>query len=307
MPQRKTLISSALLAVILLAPVTPGTARAHDSETPHTHAEGEAEALAEGEGEEEEESLEGTFGFQKGPTKGALGRWAEVAIPENFLFTGEEGTKQLMEAMGNVVTHRELGTIVDDQLMVVFEFDEVGYVEDDEGSDLDADAMLKSMRESQTEANKILTARGQSALEINRWHMKPKYDEKTNNLEWATVVRELSTGNESVNYNVRLLGRRGVMEVTLLVSPEDVERELPKFRTLLAGFGFTQGEDYAAFRKGDKVAEYGLAALVTGGALGVAAKSGLLGRLWKFLLVGALALGAGIKRLFGGGKAKDQE
>ncbi len=285
---RKTLIPSAMLAVVLLAQA-PATARAHDTGTPHTHEEGE-----------ETGSLEGSFGFEAGPTKGRLGKWAEVDVPEGFVFTGEQGTKELMEAMGNIATGRELGTIADENLMVIFEFDEVGYIKDDEGDDLDADAMLKAMREGQAEANKILTTRGHSALEINRWHMKPKYDEATNNLEWAPIVRELTTGGESVNYNVRLLGRRGVMEVTLLVTPEEVERELPKFRKLLAGFAFTQGEDYASFRKGDKVAEYGLAALVTGGALGVAAKSGLLGRLWKFLLVGALALGAGIKKLFGG-------
>jgi uncharacterized membrane-anchored protein len=249
--------------------------------------------------------MENPFDFEDGPMEGQLGRWAKVKVAEGYSFTGAKGSRALMEQMGNVATNRELGTIVSDDLMVIFEFDEVGYIKDDDRDALDAEAMLKSMREGQREANKILTARGHSALEINRWHMKPRYDEATNNLEWAPVVRELNGGAESVNYNVRLLGRRGVMEVTLLVKPEEVENALPHFRELIKGFAFTSGEDYASFRKGDKVAEYGLAALVTGGALAVAAKSGLLGRLWKFLLVGVLALGAGIKRLFGGGKSQE--
>ncbi len=77
---------------------------------------------------------------------------------------------------------------------------------------------------------------------------------------------------------------------------------MPEFRRLIAGHSFTAGQDYGSYRSGDKVAEYGLAALAAGGALALAAKTGLLAKFWKLIVAGVVALGAGIKRMFGGAK-----
>jgi len=67
-----------------------------------------------------------------------------------------------------------------------------------------------------------------------------------------------------VNYNTRLLGRKGVMEVSLVVDPEKLSATMPAYQALLKDYDFKQGERYAEFRQGDKIAKYGLAALVTG-------------------------------------------
>ncbi len=50
------------------------------------------------------------------------------------------------------------------------------------------------------------------------------------------------------------------------------------------------------------MAEYGLTALVAGGAGVVAAKTGLLAKFWKFIVAGVVAIGAFFKRIFGFGK-----
>ena len=121
---------------------------------------------------------------------------------------------------------------------------------------------------------------------------------------------QASTGGVSINYNTRLLGRRGVMEVVLVVGPDQLEATLPLFKGLLKSFAFKEGERYAEYREGDKLAEYGLAALVTGGAVAVAAKTGLLakligmlakaGKALVLLVIGALAaLKKAIGSLFG--------
>jgi len=52
--------------------------------------------------------------------------------------------------------------------------------------------------------------------------------------------------------------------------------------------------------KGDKVAQYGLAALVVGGAAAVAVKSGIFKWLWKVILVVGVAVAAFLKSLFAG-------
>lgn len=245
-------------------------------------------------------------GMVEGPTKVRLGINAELFVIEGDVFGDAAVAKRLLEQGGNLISGREMGILLGREASVIFEFDEVGYVKDDDKDQLDADKMLETLREGQDRANEELKRLGRPELELPGWQVKPHYDEVTHNLEWAPLVRNKQTGKETVNYNVRILGRRGVTEATLLVSPDKFEAQLPWFRAALKGFSYVAGEDYASFRQGDRIAEYGLAALVTGGVVAVAAKSGLLARLWKFILVGLIALGTGIKRLFGGGETKAQ-
>ena len=88
------------------------------------------------------------------------------------------------------------------------------------------------------------------------------------------------------------------MQATLVADPEEFSLILHDFRSLLAGYEFQTGHRYAEFREGDKIAEYGLTALVVGGAAAVAAKTGLLSKIWKFLVAGVLVLAAFFKKLF---------
>lgn len=237
--------------------------------------------------------------WQQGPSVGSLGDLAEVKIPGGYVFAGAADTKLLMEAMRNPVSNRELGFVAPAKLewFVVFEYDDVGYIRDDEKSSLDSDAMLESLKAGTEASNKERQRRGWPTLRIVGWEQKPHYDEATHNLEWA--IRGESEGGLLVNYNTRVLGRGGVMRVTLVTDPATLSATLPKFKTVLAGFDFQQGQKYAEFRQGDKIAQYGLSALVVGGASAVAVKSGALKWLWKVGVVAVLAALAFFKKLFG--------
>lgn len=261
-----------------------------------TPAPAEEEAVAPDEGEGADEPL--PPGMTEGPAKVKIGSNGDLQLPAGVIFGDAKVAKDILERSGNLTNGQEVGILLNGESSVIFEFDPVGYVKDDDKEALDADKMLSSLRETQEEANEELKSRGLDELELTGWQVKPHYDQATHNLEWAPLVLNKKNNHQTVNYNVRILGRRGVMEVTLLVSPEKFDAELPKFRETLKGFTFTQGEDYMSWVKGDKVAEYGLAALVTGGAVAVAAKSGLLGKLLKPLLIGLAALGAAVKNLF---------
>jgi uncharacterized membrane-anchored protein len=101
-----------------------------------------------------------------------------------------------------------------------------------------------------------------------------------------------------INYNVRVLGRNGVMSVELVGSPEAVAAAMPKFRTLLAGFSYASGNKYAEFKPGDKIAKYGLTALITGGSAAVLLKTGILQKFLKFIIIGVAAVGAAVAKFF---------
>lgn len=239
--------------------------------------------------------------WQGGPSKADLGEVAEIQVPAGFNFAGPEDARVLLEAMGNPTSGREMGVLVPNSgdWFVVFEFNDIGYVKDDEKDKLDAEAILARIRSGNQEANEERRRRGWSTLEILGWEQAPRYDPRTHNLEWA--VRGKSDEGRVVNYNTRLLGRGGVMEASLVVGPEQLAATLPAFKGLLGKYAYKPGHRYAEFRSGDKIAQYGLAALVAGGAAAAAAKSGLLAKLfaklWKILVVAVVAVGSMFKKI----------
>ena len=235
--------------------------------------------------------------WQTGPSIGNLGDTGAVHVPAGYAFAGANDTRIIMEAMHNPTSGKELGLVssTGDDWFVVFEFDDVGYVRDDEKNSLDAEALLQSIKAATEEANKERQRRGWPPMAIIGWEQQPRYDESTHNLEWA--IRGESESAPVINYNTRLLGRRGVMEVTLVTDPANLSQTLPKFKTMLAGFDFNEGQKYAQVGPGDKIAEYGLTGLIVGGGTAVLVKTGMFKWLWKVIIAIGIAVSAFIKKL----------
>ena len=249
-------------------------------------------------GSEGEESPVSKVNWQKGPCGVDLGKVAEVRVPEGHIFAGAADMKTVMEALQNFPHGDEVGFIADPagDLALIFRYDEAGYVKDDEKGSLDADAMLKSIKEGNEQANEERKKRGWGEIHVVGWDKPPYYNDKTHNLEWA--IRGKGDNGEVVNFQTRLLGRNGYMKVTLVSSPERFEEALQKFRNIESGFTYKQGYRYAEYRQGDKVAKYGLSALVVGGAAAAAAKGGMFKGLWKLLVAGGAAALVYLKNLF---------
>jgi uncharacterized membrane-anchored protein len=241
-----------------------------------------------------------------GPIRGALGAEAEVSVPAGCGFLGSDQVGRFMEATENPASGLERGVVLctlargSDYWFVVFSFDPSGYVRDDERGSLDSDAILAALRRGTAEGNRLRAQRGWVPLTLDGWQRTPFYDVNTNNLTWATIGRADTA--RMVNHSVRLLGRRGVMHADLVVSPQGYGEAVGLFASLLGGFSYSQGNRYAEWHAGDRVAAYGLTALIAGGAGAIAVKTGLLAKFWKLIVAGAVALAAGVKSLFGRGK-----
>lgn len=247
--------------------------------------------------------------FQKGPCDGDLGPQAHVAVPEGFYFLDGKSARKLLELNQNLTSGTELGALwhadtLGDSWWVFFEFSADGYVKDDE-KDLDADELMEGFQDGQEAANAERKKRGWPEMQLLGWHKPPFYDPKTNNLTWSKLIE--SEGERTINWSTRLLGREGVMSVDLVLGPERLETALPAFATLLEGYEFKASHRYAEFTAGDKVAEYGLAALVAGGAGALALKTGLFAKLIKFIWVPLLAAAAWLKKLFTGNKKPNED
>lgn len=241
-----------------------------------------------------------------GPATADMDGIAEIKIPDKYRFANGDDTRKIMELYGNPPTDIEAGYLEPENgnWFIVFEFDETGYIKDDEKNSLDADAILKSIRQGTEESNKWRKEKGMPDLTILGWQKKPSYNPETNNLEWA-IINE-SSGSKNVNYNIRFLGRKGVMSVIVVADEQGLNTAVAAANKLLKTYTFTEGNKYSEFTKGDKIAEYGLAALIAGGAGAAAIKTGLLQKFWKFIVAGLVAAGAGIKRLFTGKKSSGE-
>jgi uncharacterized membrane-anchored protein len=238
--------------------------------------------------------------WQKGPCKASLGSEGILTVPKGYRFTGQAGTRKMLEAMQNPVKDAEVGLLFSDEesWIVIFEWHDVGYVSDEEKGKLDPDAILKSIREGTEHANQQRKSKGWAPVEVVGWQQQPNYDSESKNLQWAVLGR--SEREEIVNYNTRILGRRGYMSANLVADPKQLKEAVPAYKSILKAFSYNTGGGYAEFRKGDKIAQYGLTALITGGAAAVAIKSGLLPKLLKGLGVAVVAGLAGLKKMFGG-------
>jgi uncharacterized membrane-anchored protein len=264
-------------------------------------------AIATGSQAQEEPIL----GWTRGPGTAPIGsNLAEIDLTDAYVFLDADDSQRFMELNRNPVSGAELATVApisqESNWFIIFEWEDSGYVPDDEKDSLDADAMLESIRTGTEAANKERRERGWPTMSIVGWHEMPHYDARTNNLSWAIVGR--GDGGDTINRITKLLGRRGVMTATLVASPDELPAAIPEVDTLLDSYRFRPGSTYAEFVPGkDKLAKYGLTALVVGGAGAALVKSGLLAKIWKPLVVALAAAGAGIKRFFFGGRSSKHD
>ena len=233
----------------------------------------------------------------QGPTNVSLAGRATLKIPKGFRFLEAKGAQEFLKKTGNRPSGQETGLLMhtQDEWWVILEFEETGYVKDDEKKELDADKLIASYRQATESMNEARQERGTPPILIVGWHVAPNYNDITKNLEWS--VEAESGGEKFVNYNVRLLGRKGVTKVTLIEDRTHVDATLPLFREILRSHQYSGGESYAEYRQGDRIAQYGLGALVLGGAAAAAAKFGLFAPLILFIkkawkVVAAAVVGA---------------
>ncbi|QPQ30383.1 DUF2167 domain-containing protein [Lysinibacillus sp. JNUCC-51] len=225
---------------------------------------------------------------------------AELELGSDFIFLNAEDTKKYLKQGGMEPSGSEIGVVFpkdeNQTWAVYFEYEESGYIEDDEKAEIDADALLESYKEGTEEMNKELSPENQ--LFVDKWDVAPFYDNQLHSLSWSLLAHDYQNKGV-INYNVRILSREGYISAILVSDPANLQADRIVFNNkILSQFNLKQGQRYEDFdKKTDKVAEFGLTGLILGGAgLAVAKKAGLLAvlipLLKKFGIVLVLAVGA---------------
>ncbi len=237
-----------------------------------------------------------------GPATEKIGSQAIIKTDATHKYLDDKNTQEFLKLTGNIpVPGNYLVASPSAGWWSVFHFNPMGYVKDDEK--IDADALLKQLKSSDAPANEERKRLGLRPLYTEGWYIPPHYDSATKRLEWGLKLQ--SEGAVTLNYTVRMLGRTGVMNATLVSSPETLDADVKSFKSALEGYEFNAGERYSEFKAGDHVAEIGLAALIAGGAAAVATKKGFWAVLggffaafWKILVGVFVAAGAWLSSKF---------
>lgn len=245
-----------------------------------------------------------------GPTDIALKNQATLKLPEGFVFIPQPQADQMLKAMGNGADSTRMGIIFpagEGNWMVVPRYIDSGYVKDDEARDWKSKEMLEQMKAGTEETNKERAARGIPEMEIIGWVQQPQYDAAAHRLVWSIESKDKgapATEEHGINYNTFVLGREGYISMNLVTAKGSLEQDKPAAATLLAATSFNDGKKYSDFNAStDKVAEYGIAALVAGAAakkLGLfAVIAAFVAKFFKVIAVAAVAALGGLGKLFG--------
>ena len=239
---------------------------------------------------------------------------ATLALGPGYRFVdGADAEKVLHELWGNPPADPPLGMIFPpglgpldrDSWGVLVEYEENGHVIDSDAATIDYSKLLIQMQQAVRDANPERERLGYPAMELVGWAQPPHYDAATHKLYWAKELREIGAPGTGLNYDIRVLGRKGVLVLNAVADMSqlgEVEAKMPQVMTMV---DFQAGSTYADFDpRVDKVAKYGIAALVAGTAVGLAAKAGLLKFLFpallalkKFIIIIVIAVAAGVKKL----------
>ena len=226
----------------------------------------------------------------------ALGAGVTLDIPAEFYFLDAKDGRFILETWWeNPPSTNTLGMIfprdrspLEDGWGIEIFFDPMGYVSDEDATDINYDELLAEMQKDTAAANEDRVKAGFAKVDLLGWAAPPHYDAAERKLYWAKSLHFDGDSFDTLNYNIRALGRKGVLVVNFIASDDhlpQVERAVPHVLKMIS---FDEGHRYADFIPGtDTVAAVGIGGLIAGKVM---AKTGLLVLLLAFLKKGAFLL-----------------
>lgn len=254
--------------------------------------------------------------FQSGDVEVASGK-AKISLPEGWAMLGAGDARRVVEDLwGNpedpsVIAFldppSEGGRLGSDYGIIITN-DESGLIPDEDAADIDFDEMLADMKAGTKEENEARAAAGYETVDLIGWAAPPRYDAEGNKLSWAQELYFEGSDGNTVNYDVRILGRHGYLSL-MAVAPMSAFDEMDAgMKAILGVTEFNDGSRYEDFDSSiDKVAAVGIGGLIAGK---VAAKAGLLAVFAKFgkvIVLGVIGAFVALRRFVFGGSKEEPE
>ena len=255
------------------------------------------------------DSIENTLHYEYGEIDLQDGL-ATLTVPPGYKYLDPDQSEYVLtDLWGNppdqtlgMLFPEDVGPLSDDFTYVVeIKYSEEGYIEDEDAEEIDYDDLLLEMQEDTEEANLQRQEQGYEAIELVGWASKPFYDGENKKLHWAKELRFGDADLNTLNYNIRVLGRKGILNLNAIGNIDVLPKVNEDVPLILSSVEFNEGSRYEDFNPSmDRVAAYGIGGLVAGKVLAKAGFFALLLKFWKVIAIGIIGLFAAFKkRIFG--------
>ncbi|MFY0616341.1 DUF2167 domain-containing protein [Shimia sp.] len=217
------------------------------------------------------------------------GGQAYLDVPDGYYYLSPNDTATVLVDLWGNPNGDSLGMIFpstylpvdDDAWGAIVSWDDIGFVSDEDADTIDYDDLLKTMQKETNAENTWRVENGFEKIILVGWAEPPSYDKTTRKLHWAKELAFDGTDVNTLNYNLRALGRKGVLQLNFVAGIgqlEDIKTALPEVAAMTA---FQEGARYRDFDPSiDQVAAIGIGGLIAGK---VAAKTGLIAAALLFL------------------------
>ncbi len=263
------------------------------------------------------DSIAASYRFQTGQVTLGDGL-ATLSVPQGFRYLNPEQSRQVLEDLwGNPPGQTSLGMIFPADLgpldSASFAFnitwDEMGYVKDDDADDIDYNELLESIKKDSETENQELVSQGYEAIHIIGWASTPYYDKEKKVLHWAKEFRVGEYPENTLNYDVRVLGRKGVLSMNAIGMMNQLEPVKAAVPGIISSVAFTEGNRYSDFSEtsGDQIAAWSIGGLVAGKVLAKAGFFAILAKFGKVIIMALIAGGAALWRFITGRRKQEED
>ena len=260
------------------------------------------------------DSVENALPYKTGKLSLANGAMT-ITVPAHFKFLESADAKYVIEDLwGNPPSSRPpLGLLMPESASAtgaggyafIVSFEEMGYVKDDDAAEINYDDLLKDMKKGSEEENQERKKLNLTEMNLVGWAARPYYDKERKILHWAKEFQIPGEDVNTLNYDVRVLGRKGVMVLQAVAGMDELDSVNAHINDVLAMVSFTDGNRYADFDSStDTVAAWTIGGLVAGKVLAKVGFFAVILKFLKFIIAGIVIAGGAVWRFITGRKKK---
>ncbi|MFT5184968.1 MAG: putative membrane-anchored protein [Flavobacteriales bacterium] len=256
------------------------------------------------------DSIEATMVFEVGTIELGVGI-AVLVVPQGYKYLDVEQSEYVLNELWGNPPSPSLGMLFEEESNVLSDvgyviditYNEMGYIDDEDAADIDYDELEEEMFGDNDEDNRMRVEAGYETIDFIGWASEPYYDATAKKLHWAQELSFGGSDEHTLNYAIRILGRKGVLQMNFISDMTELNNVKADIPLIMPSVNFTEGNQYADFDPDiDTLAAVGIGGLIAGKVL---AKGGILiflAKIWKFLAIGAVAALAYFRKRFSGKK-----
>lgn len=195
-----------------------------------------------------------SFSYKVGEQE--LGQGATLQVPEGFRLLDAAQSRQLVESLwGNPENPNTLGVLIPERAGpmdkdfrgFVISFEPSGYLDEQEAGKINYSKLLREMKEELKHENVLRSRKGAGVITSMDWAFPPYFDKVNHTLHWARILHFGEDTPPVLNYEVRLLGRRGSLCFMAFGKTTDILKIKQQLQQIAGSAYFTNGNGYADF------------------------------------------------------------